>query len=222
MHTDLPSLPIASIDDRNLQGLSLTRLPSGHIRSPWFTFEGSGKLSPEEIYHTKSTYQAIHSASVLAFSLAAGISPFDVLVQVKNMPGEDYFWCLTTRHPQPLPARVLVADDAPAFELMPSKQRKELSAPKTDPKDAEIIRLKEQLSQRTEAHNATISNLADLKKEFEIFRSEYQHAREKLKQTTGELVAARLSCLELISLYRVRWLAPKLVARIRKELQLPT
>ena len=106
MLTDLTPIRITRPDDENLRGVGIEQLRSGHLRSPWFTFSGSGSIEPEAIYCMASTFQAMREAAVRAFAEATGQAMQDISVNVRpRQPGQDYFWCLTTRWPCEWPRR---------------------------------------------------------------------------------------------------------------------
>lgn len=89
--------------DTDLSGLRLTQGRSGHVHSPFFTFD----WETEWIKHPadcRSRYHSIIAQSKSAFTALLGIQENDVLVteRTDERTGERW-WRLGTKNPTPLP-----------------------------------------------------------------------------------------------------------------------
>jgi hypothetical protein len=96
--TEIVPTRLITPSDPGIAGMHLTRSESGHVLSPWFTFDCNGPL-----YELDCKFHAIRAAAVAAFCAALNIRELDVGVIERRLPDGETQWCIHSRFPQPLP-----------------------------------------------------------------------------------------------------------------------
>jgi hypothetical protein len=116
--------------------MAIQQIPSGHLISLWFSFDGATAKKAAEaseqqpdsdggtsFYSEHGLFNQVRDAAVSAFAEATGQSYRDIMVSERRNPDGSIWWNLVTRHPCPMPT-------PKSQKKLSGKKTKEIPAPK--------------------------------------------------------------------------------------------